>query len=89
MLGTLSWHKQIPGDAFHQNDGDDHDDDVVMRVMIVRKADCNTGWHVISQGARLRNDITSKTIACLRVMPFYNIYLILLTITYRILLLCI
>ena len=77
---------QIPGEAFHRNDGDDH---VVMRVMIVRKADCNTGWHVISQGARLRNDITSKTIACLRVMPFYNIYLILLTITYRILLLCI
>ena len=73
-------------EAFHQNYGDDH---VVMRVMIVRKADCNTGWHVISQGARLRNDITSKTIACLRVMPFYNIYLILLTITYRILLLCI
>ena len=73
-------------EAFHQNYGDDH---VVMRVMIVRKADCNTGWHVISQGARLRNDITSKTIACLRVMPFYYYYIILFTITYRILLLCI
>ena len=46
---------------------------IIMMTMIVSEDDCYAGWHVIRQGSRLRNAISSKTIAR-RVRPLIVCY---------------